>query len=77
MNKALAQQLDDLRHLAPDWDTYGAPVIDPGVIARALELVQVLPDWQWQAVPVGDGGVQLECQFAGYVAEIYIRKWED
>jgi hypothetical protein len=71
LKKATALQL-----LRRDWDSYGAPPIHLGAIARAKQLLEVLPDWHWQVVPARDGGVQLESHERGYDVEIYISRME-
>jgi hypothetical protein len=55
--------LDSLRALAPNWDGYGAPPIDPAVIDAAKMFVANLPDKQSprpRVVPMSNGTLQLE-----------------
>ncbi len=55
--------LDSLRALAPNWDGYGAPPIDPAVIDAAKTFVANLPDKQSprpRVVPMSNGTLQLE-----------------
>ena len=55
--------LDSLRTLAPNWDGYGAPVIDPAVIEAAKSFIARLPESlvsRPQVVPMSNGTLQLE-----------------
>jgi hypothetical protein len=55
--------LDSLRALAPNWDGYGAPTIDPAVIDAAKAFVAKLPaDLVFPpcVVPMANGTLQLE-----------------
>lgn len=70
---ALRAEIDELKLLQPDWDSYGAPPIDLGAIERGKQLIATLPDWGWQIVPVCDGGIQIESHRSGYDVEIYIK----
>ena len=55
--------LDSLRTLAPSWDGYGAPVIDPFVIEAARSFIARLPAGlvsRPRVVPMSTGTLQLE-----------------
>jgi hypothetical protein len=55
--------LDSLRVLAPNWDGYGAPVIDPAVIEAAKSFIARLPESLVsgpRVVPMSNGSLQLE-----------------
>jgi hypothetical protein len=55
--------LDSLRTLAPNWDGYGAPAIDPAVIEAAKSFFAKLPEnlaYQPHLVPMSNGTLQLE-----------------
>ena len=70
-NRAM-QQLAEMRHLFPNWDSYGAKMIDRAAIAKAQELLPTLPPGEWWAVPCSDGSVQLELHAGGFDIEIHI-----
>jgi hypothetical protein len=67
------QQLAEMRRLEPNWDSYGAPVIDRAAIRQAQELLPRLPG-AWEAVPCVDGSVQLEQHEGGLDIEIVISR---
>lgn len=55
--------IESLRTLAPDWDGYGAPVIDPAVIEAAKTFIAQLPEklaFRPRVVPGSGGTLQLE-----------------
>jgi hypothetical protein len=55
--------IESLRALAPDWDGYGAPVIDPAVIEAAKTFIAQLPEklaFRPRVVPGSGGTLQLE-----------------
>lgn len=60
-----------LRSLKPNWNSYGAPVIDERCIQKAYELWRQLSG-EWQVVPCSDGGVQLEQHRDGFDIEITV-----
>src|SRR3954466_11135055 len=64
-------QLDDMLHLKPNWDSYGAKQIDIDCIRAAKEILRPL-NGRWQAVPMSNGGVQLEKHSDGIDIEITI-----
>lgn len=56
-------EIETLRSLAPDWDGYGAPVIDPAVIDAAKAFIAQLPEgiaFRPRVVPISNGTLQLE-----------------
>jgi hypothetical protein len=55
--------LDSLGTLAPNWDGYGAPAIDPAVIEAAKSFITKLPEdlvSRPHVVPMSNGTLQLE-----------------
>jgi hypothetical protein len=55
--------LDALSSLAPNWDGYGAPVIDPKIIQAAKQFIATLPDnlaFRPRIVPTSNGSLQME-----------------
>ncbi len=55
--------IDALDRLQPNWDGYGAPAIDPQVLAAAKQFVTGLPDnlaSRPHVVPLSNGTLQLE-----------------
>lgn len=61
-----------MRHLGPNWDSYGAGPIDQRAIDRAILMLDSLAG-DWTPVPMSDGGVQLERHDGGFDIEITIR----
>ena len=62
VEEALAD-IERLRRLAPNWDGYGAPVIDPAIIDAAKSFVASLPATCLippRVVPMSSGALQLE-----------------
>ncbi len=56
-------EIEQLRHLDPNWDGYGAPVIDPAIIDAAKSFVAGLPATcpiAPRVVPMSSGALQLE-----------------
>lgn len=64
--------LREMRKLGPNWDSYGAPRIEPRAIDQAILMLDSLSG-NWQAVPCSDGSVQLEKHDNGFEIEILIR----
>jgi hypothetical protein len=65
--------LSDLAQLPPNWDGYGAPVIDRTVIAAARKFVQSLPETlvcRPKVVPLSAGTLQLEWHNGPKVLEL-------
>lgn len=69
--KSVIEQLAEMRHLPPGWDSYGAPMINRGAIAEAQSLFGLLLG-NWCVVPCPDGSVQIERHQGGYDVEIRI-----
>lgn len=65
-------QLENMRTLPANWDSYGAVVIDHRCIDRAHAVLNELQTVGWAAVPCTDGGVQLERHQDGLDIEIWI-----
>jgi len=60
---AVQTDIDSLRELAPNWDGYGAPAIDPAVIEAAKRFIDRLPEAiapRPRVVPMSNGTLQLE-----------------
>lgn len=64
--------LREMRNLEANWDSYGAPPINPRAIDQAILMLDSLSG-NWQAVPCSDGGVQLEKHDNGFDIEVTIR----
>lgn len=71
MTNRTMQQLAEMRHLLPNWDSYGAKMIDRAAIAKAQEILPQLSG-DWRAVPCSDGSVQLELHAGGFDIEVHI-----
>jgi hypothetical protein len=70
---AVGADLDELSRLQPNWDGYGAPVIDPAVIAAARSFVGRLPEnlvYRPRVVPTSGGGLQLEWHHGSKILEL-------
>ncbi len=60
---SVQMDLDALSSLAPNWDGYGAPVIDPKIIQAAKQFIATLPDnlaFRPRIVPTSNGSLQME-----------------
>jgi len=60
---AVQKDIEALRDLPPNWDGYGAPVIDPRFIDAAKRFIASLPDnlaFRPLVVPTSNGSLQLE-----------------
>jgi hypothetical protein len=60
---AVDAELDCLAALEPNWDGYGAPRIDPNIIAAARQFVRSLPEnigYRPRVIPMSAGNLQLE-----------------
>ena len=62
----IAERLDYISTLAPDWDGYGAKVISPTAIEECVRLLNTM-DRRWYSregdlfvAPMADGGLELE-----------------
>jgi len=66
-------ELDRLSLLQNNWDSYGAPPIDPGIIAAARKFVEALPEnfaYRPRVVPMSPGNLQFEWHHQGKVLEL-------
>jgi hypothetical protein len=63
--------LEDMRKLEANWDSYGAPPINPRAIDKAYYLIGYLPG-AWTPVPCTDGSLQLEHHAGGLSMELRI-----
>jgi hypothetical protein len=61
--RAVQSALESIRALAPNWDGYGAPAIQPAVIDAAKSFIAELPENlapRPRVVPMANGTLQLE-----------------
>jgi hypothetical protein len=67
------KEISDLAQLPPNWDGYGAPVIDRAVISAARKFVRSLPEvlvCRPKVVPLSAGTLQLEWHNGPRVLEL-------
>ncbi len=70
---ATQAELNRLANLPPNWDQYGAPPIDPQIIAAAMTFVKALPEnlvYRPHVVPMSPGNLQLEWHHGTKVLEL-------
>ncbi len=70
---AIEQRLDELGRLPPNWDGYGAPPIDPNIVAAARSFTRSLPEniaVRPQVVPISSGNIQFEWHHGSKVLEL-------
>lgn len=69
---ALHRHLNELAILGPNWDGYGAPSIDPAILAAAHGFVNGLPEKlpRPTIVPMSSGNLQLEWREGQRVLEL-------
>ena len=70
---AIERELDRLSQLAPNWDCYAAPVIDPDIIAAARTFIKALPEnlvYRPRVVPMSSGNLQFEWHYASKMLEL-------
>ena len=73
LHSHVTNELDRLSELSENWDGYGAPAIDPGIIDAARTLVPHLPidlSQRPHVVPLTSGGLQLEWTFGDVALEL-------
>jgi hypothetical protein len=71
--KAVYAELDELSQLGPNWDSYGAPAIEPGIIAAARAFIKALPKnlaHRPRVVPMSGGNLQLEWHHGSKILEL-------
>jgi hypothetical protein len=69
--KAIGVMLDDLGRLGPNWDGYGAPVIDPAIIGSARQWSRAMHfNICPRVVPMAGGNLQLEWHSGPKILEI-------
>jgi hypothetical protein len=69
----IGSELDRLAALAPNWDRYGAPAIDPQIIAAAKVFLRALPEniaYRPRVVPMSPGNLQFEWHHGPKVLEL-------
>lgn len=74
---AVEGELDRLSRLPQNWDGYGAPVIDPSIIAAARTFIKALPEnlaYRPQVVPMSTGNLQFEWHHGAKILEIEFEK---
>jgi hypothetical protein len=70
---AVETELNDLAQLRPNWDCYGAPAIDPGIIAAARKFIEALPAnlvYRPRVVPMSTGNLQFEWHHGSKILEL-------
>jgi hypothetical protein len=70
---ASVAELDRLAQLPANWDSYGAPQIDPPIIAAVKTFIRALPAdlaYRPRVVPMSTGNVQLEWHHEKKVLEL-------
>lgn len=70
---AIYAELDRLSRLPWNWDSYGAPVIDPDIITAARKFIETLPEnlaSRPKVVPMSTGNLQFEWQHQGKLLEL-------
>jgi hypothetical protein len=70
---AVCVSISALNGLRPGWDGYGAPAIDPGIIASAHRLIKALPEnlaFRPRVVPMSTGNLQFEWHHGKKVLEL-------
>lgn len=55
----MREHLKSLLALPENWNSYGAPRIEPNAVAKAVQVMQALQR-EPHVIPASDGGVQLE-----------------
>ncbi|HEX5442750.1 MAG TPA: antitoxin family protein [Pirellulales bacterium] len=71
----IGDRIDRLAALEPNWDGYGAPAINPGIIAAAREFTGWLASYstaQPLVVPMSSGALQLEWHRGQKILELEI-----
>jgi hypothetical protein len=70
---AVCAELDRLSQLVKNWDHYGAPPIDPAIIAAARAFIEALPEnlaYRPHVVPMSPGNLQFEWHHEGKILEL-------
>jgi hypothetical protein len=70
---AINAELQKLALLKPNWDGYGAPIIDPKIIAAARTFIARLPEsleYRPRVVPMSTGTLQFEWHHGQKVLEL-------
>lgn len=70
---AVEESLDELGRLEANWDGYGAPPIDQGIISAARKFVRALPPdlaYRPRVVPMSAGNLQFEWQHGSKSLEL-------
>jgi hypothetical protein len=71
--EAVCASIAELGQLRPGWDGYGAPAIDPSIIASAQQLIRALPGnlaFRPRVVPLSTGSLQFEWHQGKKVLEL-------
>ncbi len=70
---ALEKELTRLSLLPRNWDSYGAPPIDPDIIGAALNFIKALPEnlvYRPRVVPMSTGNLQFEWHHGSKILEL-------
>jgi hypothetical protein len=70
---AVEGDLDRLSRLPPNWDGYGAPMIDPSILETARMFIKALPEnlaYRPRVVPMSTGNLQFEWHHGSKILEI-------
>src|SRR5688500_12430334 len=70
---AVCAELVRLSCLPNNWDSYGAPPIDPRIVAAARALIEALPEnlaYRPRVVPMSPGNLQFEWHHQGKILEL-------
>lgn len=70
---AVEGELDRLAQLSQNWDGYGAPAIDPSLLAAARTFIKTLPEnlvYRPRVVPMSTGKLQFEWHHGSKILEI-------
>jgi hypothetical protein len=69
----ICSRLDELGHLQPNWDSYGAPAIDQKILAAARRFIHSLPENLVSpplVVPMSPGNLQFEWHHGSKILEL-------
>ncbi len=83
----VTKAIEALSTLKQNWDSYGAPPIDPNIVSAALKFVRLLPEniaSRPRVVPMSPGNLQLEWHHGRKILElefetpatIHFLKWD-
>lgn len=70
---AVEAELDRLARLPRNWDGYGAPAINPSILAAARAFIEALPEnlvYRPRVVPMSTGNLQFEWHHGSKMLEL-------